>query len=378
MSFFGIILTGVITVLHVYVFTRLAPLPQCRSGRGRKLLLGSGVLLWLIFVLCRMLRRQEDSLLADLFEFAGMQWMGSLFLFAAVLFAVDLISGFGLFMPQMLVFRLRKAALVCGAVLVLLAHIQGLRPPAVEHYDVAVNKLSANLDGLKIAMISDLHLGEMFIDADWLKARVQQMQALQPDCIVLVGDIFERNHDLAELIPVLRQLSAPLGVFAVWGNHDLMRSGRQEAGAAVLTGAGIRLLRNEHAKLAEGLLLAGIDDLTLAHRRGGTGKAYLPRALADRPARAATILLSHTPWLAKQAAASGVSLMLSGHTHNGQIWPFTYLVRILYPFVSGQYAVDSMSLIVCRGTGTWGPRMRFWQRSEIALINLRSTASAKN
>jgi predicted MPP superfamily phosphohydrolase len=204
------------------------------------------------------------------------------------------------------------------------------------------------------------------------------VQALQPDCIVLVGDIFERNHDLAELIPVLRQLSAPLGVFAVWGNHDLMRSGRQEAGAAVLTGAGIRLLRNEHAKLAEGLLLAGIDDLTLAHRRGGTGEAYLPRALADRPAGAATILLSHTPWLAEQAAVSGVGLMLSGHTHNGQIWPFTYLVRILYPFVSGQYAVDSMSLIVCRGTGTWGPRMRLWQRSEIALINLRSTASAKN
>ncbi|CAK8721631.1 Metallophosphoesterase [Candidatus Electronema halotolerans] len=378
MSFFGIILTSVITVLHVYVFTRLAPLPWCRSGLGRKLLLGSGLLLWLIFVLGRTLRRHEGTLLAELFEFAGMQWMGSLFLLAAALLAVDLISGFGLFLPQVLVFRLRSIALACGAVLVLTAHVQGLRPPVVEQYEVTVNRLPADLDGIKIAMISDLHLGEMLINADWLKARVQQVQALQPDCIVLVGDIFEKTPDPAALVPVLRQLSAPLGVFAVWGNHDLMRSGRQEAGAAILADAGIRLLRNQGTLLADHLLLAGIDDLTLAHRRGETeeGEGYLSRALADRPAGAATILLSHTPWQVEQAAASGVSLMLSGHTHNGQIWPFTYLARIPYPFVSGQYVVDGMNLIVCRGTGTWGPRMRLWQRSEIALIRLRSAASS--
>jgi predicted MPP superfamily phosphohydrolase len=372
MSFFGIILTCVITVLHVYVFIRLAPLPWCRSGLGRKLLLGSGVLLWLIFVLGRMLRRQEGALLAELFEFAGMQWMGSLFLFAAALFAVDLISGFGLLLPQAIVFRLRSIALISGAVLVLTAHVQGLRPPVVQQYEVAVNRLPADLNGIKIAMISDLHLGEMLINADWLKARVQQVQALQPDCIVLVGDIFEKTPDPAELVPVLRQLSAPLGVFAVWGNHDLMRSDRQEAGTAILADSGIRLLRNEWVPLADGLLLAGIDDLTLAHRRGATeeGEAYLRSALADRPAQAVTMLLSHTPWLAERAAVGGVSLMLSGHTHNGQIWPFTYLARIPYPFVSGQYVVDGMNLIVCRGTGTWGPRMRLWQRSEIALIRL--------
>lgn len=376
MSFFGLILTGVITVLHVYVFTRLAPLPWCRSRLSRKLLLGIGALLWLIFVLGWMLRRQESSLLAALFEFAGMQWMGSLFLFAAALLAVDLISGFGLLLPQLLVFRLRSIALACGAVLVLTAHVQGLRPPVVEQYEITVNKLPADLDGMKIAMISDLHLGEMLINADWLKARVQQVQALQPDCIVLAGDIFEKTPDPAELVPVLQQLSAPLGVFAVWGNHDLMRSGRQEAGAVIFAKAGIRLLRNEWTPLADGLLLAGIDDLTLANRRGAPeeGKAYLNRALADRPAEAATVLLSHTPWQVEQAAASKVSLMLSGHTHNGQIWPFTYLARIPYPFVSGQYLVDGMNLIVCRGTGAWGPRMRLWQRGEIALIILSASS----
>ncbi len=377
MSFFGIILTCIITGLHLYVFARLSSLPLFQQVLGRKVLLGCGVLLWLLFVLGRTLHRQEEGLLTELVGFAGMQWMGSLFLLAVALFAIDCISGFGFFFPQTLVLRLRGAAFICGIILVIIAQVQGLRPPAIEHYKATIKELPADLDGIKIAMISDLHFGEMLIDADWLKARVQQVQALQPDCIVLVGDIFESTPKPAELVPILQQLSAPLGVFAVWGNHDIMRPGRQEAGAAVLASAGIRLLRNEWTPLANGLVLAGIDDLTTAHRHGKTGDTYLPRALANRPAGAATILLSHTPWLVERAAASGVSLMLSAHTHNGQIWPFSYLARILYPFISGQYVVNDMNLIVCRGTGTWGPRMRLWQRGEISLIRLHRAGARR-
>ena len=93
-------------------------------------------------------------------------------------------------------------------------------------------------------------------------------------------------------------------------------------------------------------------------------------ALAGRPA-GATILMSHTPWETEDAARDGVGLMLSGHTHNGQIWPFTYLVKLVYPRIYGNYKVGGMSLIVCRGTGTWGPRMRLWNRSELLRITLR-------
>jgi hypothetical protein len=295
-------------------------------------------------------------------------------LLAVALLTVDVLSGFGLLFPKIFVLRLRNAAFFAGIILSLIAQIQGLRPPVVTHYTTPIKGLPDNLDSIKIALISDLHLGEMFINADWLNARVQQVQALQPDCIVLVGDIFESTPHPAELLPVLRQLSAPLGVFAVWGNHDLMRPGRQEAGATLFAGAGIHLLRNKWTKLADGLLLAGIDDLTMSRRQGKQGAPYLSKALANRPA-GTTILLSHTPWLVEQAAAKGVSLMLSGHTHNGQIWPFSYLARIPYPFVSGQYLVNGLNLVVCRGTGTWGPRMRLWQRGEIALIRLRRAES---
>ena len=82
------------------------------------------------------------------------------------------------------------------------------------------------------------------------------------------------------------------------------------------------------------------------------------------------LLLSHTPLEYEKASKFGVDLMLSGHTHGGQIWPFNYLVKLYYPLIAGKYEVDGMNLIVCRGTGTWGPRMRLWHPSEMLKITL--------
>jgi hypothetical protein len=138
----------------------------------------------------------------------------------------------------------------------------------------------------------------------------------------------------------------------------------------ILDSAGIRLVDNEWVQVTEGFVLAGIDDLTSSRHRPGEGEANLDRALANRP-EITTLLLSHTPWLTDRAAAAGVDIMLSGHTHNGQIWPFNYLVKTRYPFIGGGYDIDSMTLIVSRGTGTWGPRVRLWAPGEITLISLR-------
>jgi predicted MPP superfamily phosphohydrolase len=85
------------------------------------------------------------------------------------------------------------------------------------------------------------------------------------------------------------------------------------------------------------------------------------------------VLVSHTPWDIEIVAKEGVGLMLASHTHDGQIWPFGYLVRLTHPFLSGRYEVNAMTVIVCRGTGTWGPRMRLWRRGEIVRITLRAS-----
>ncbi|MBU1172267.1 MAG: metallophosphoesterase [Proteobacteria bacterium] len=175
----------------------------------------------------------------------------------------------------------------------------------------------------------------------------------------------------------MRRLSAPLGVWAVRGNHDALRPHRIDITGEILKGAGIILLANTSVTLGDHLVLAGIDDLTSSRRRPGQGQANLDKALSHRPP-GSTILLSHTPLLIERAASENVDLMISGHTHNGQIWPFTYLVRMRYPYISGIYHIDSMTLLVTRGTGTWGPRMRLWPPGEITLITLRSPLPIQN
>ena len=90
------------------------------------------------------------------------------------------------------------------------------------------------------------------------------------------------------------------------------------------------------------------------------------------PEGSVVVLLSHSPLLVRDAAARGARLMLSGHTHGGQLWPFVYLSSIAYPFQAGRYDVDGMTLVVSRGTGTWGPPMRLFFRSEIVEVTLRA------
>jgi predicted MPP superfamily phosphohydrolase len=191
--------------------------------------------------------------------------------------------------------------------------------------------------------------------------------------IVLAGDIVEgEDPSEAELLSSLRMLHAPLGVWSVTGNHEFDEENENQPD--VLEKGGVQVLHDRWAEVRPGLVVAGVDDLTSRHRQGRTGNS-IEKALQGHPAKAATILVSHTPWSVETAARAGASLMLSGHTHEGQIWPFNYVVGFTHPFLAGLYEVKGMPLVVCRGTGTWGPRMRLWRRGEIARITLRSQQS---
>jgi len=360
-------------LLHIYVFVRAGSLPICKRWIGRKALIGSGAALWLIFSLSRIYGGHEYGILTVALEVVGMHWMATVFLLAVAAFIADLVCGFGFLLPQAKM-HIRAWGMAFGLTLVLIAHVQGLRPPVIETHEVFLTDLPARLDGATVAVMADLHVGEVLVGADWLNARISQVQALKPDAIVLIGDLFEGASDTAEMVPVMRRLSAPLGVWAVRGNHDALRPDRRDVTGEILAGAGIRLVANEWVKMTEGLVLAGIDDLTASRRRPGEGEANLDRALTNRP-KYPTLLLSHTPWMTDRAAAAGVDIMLSGHTHNGQIWPFNNLVKTRYPFIGGRYDIDGMTLIVSRGTGTWGPRVRLWAPGEITLITLRDPTS---
>ncbi len=365
---FSIILISITTVMHLYLFGRSATVPFIRQHIPLGYVAGAGLLLWGLFYLGRTLRRSHSGVIVSSFEFLGMVWLGTLFLLCMVMLVVDMGTFFGLLFPRIAPV-LRGWALIIGATLAVIALIQGVRPPVVREYQVPLAGLPPQMNGTRIVMLSDMHLGNQ-LGRRWLRHRVQQVRALKPDLVMLAGDIMD-GHDgaMSRLIPDFRQFEAPLGVWAVLGNHEFYRGANSST--RLLERAGITVLRNQWAEVRPGLVLAGVDDLTTV-RRLGAGSDPMTQALSGRPA-GATILLSHTPWQAEQAAQSKVGLMLSGHTHDGQLWPFGYLVRRFYPLLYGAYDIQGMTAIVCRGTGTWGPRMRLWHPGEILQITLTAT-----
>ncbi|MGI9100906.1 MAG: metallophosphoesterase [Terriglobales bacterium] len=362
--FFAIVL-AVWTAMHLYVFWRISSVPAfARVPRvGLELV---AFFLWTSYVLGRILARRGLETVAAPLEWIGAHWLGVIFLTVVSLLVVDIVTGFGYLLPRVAP-ALRGYALLVAAVLSAVALVQGVRAPVVTSYEVRLPGLPPAQDGTVVAVATDTHVGEM-IDARWLSARVNEIQALHPDLIILAGDIVEGDDGARELGPVFRRLSAPLGVFAVTGNHEFYAG--LESSVRFLESAGVRVLRDGWAELRPGLVLAGVDDLT-ARRQYGRDGAFVQRALEGRP-HSATIFVSHTPWHVEKAREAGAGLMLSGHTHGGQIWPFAHVVRLRYPFVAGRYDVAGMTLIVCRGTGTWGPRMRLWRRSELLRITLRA------
>lgn len=357
--------------MHIYVFWCAASVPFVDQHISKKVLIGAAVILWVLFYLGRVVGHGGTGILAAALEFLGMTWMAVLFLIFVPLVTIDLITLFGFLMPKLSP-SLRGWALLVGVILSGIALFQGLRPPVIVEYEVRLSDMPAAMDGTVLVALSDMHIGTQ-LGKRWLAARIEQVNALSPELVVLLGDIFE-GHGPPEdqMISIFKRLSAPLGVWAVPGNHEFHGGG----GMRLFEDVDFHLLRNEWVEPKPGLILVGVDDLTSGRRRG-QGSDFISKALDGKP-HGATIILSHTPWHSETAVTAGVDLMLSGHTHGGQIWPFSYLVRSRYPLFEGRYEIEDMTVIVCRGTGTWGPRMRLWHPSEILHITLRTKEGKAN
>ncbi len=368
MVIFVSVVLGIWSFMHLFVAWRLWGVPGIASAWGRRSLVITLVVLWLSYPLGRVFARLWPSSGTAPFEFVGAFWLGILFLLFVALLTVDAATLFGRLLPA-LAPTIRLWALAVVGVLSIVGLVQALRPPEVVEYEVSIEALPPELDGTVIVQISDLHLGTL-LGRGWLTDLIPRIESLQPDLIAVTGDLVDSHPgNLKELQPILRGLKAPMGVWAVTGNHEFY-AGLKES-AAFMEKAGFHLLRDQWEEAAPGLILAGVDDLT-ARRQFQVPDHPLAKALGGRPP-GATVLLSHSPMEANRCAAMGVDLMLSGHTHGGQIWPFGWAVRLAYKYISGCYRVGEMTLIVSRGAGTWGPRMRLFGRSEIGRIVLKST-----
>ena len=366
-AIFLVVALAIWAAVHGYVFWRLASVPLVAAHVPPRVVFWAAVALWASYVAARTLNAWRLEAVGEPLELFAANWVGVVFLLFVALLAVDFVTLGGALLPG-LAPALRGGAAFAALVLSVVALVQGLRPPVVREYEVRLPGLPRARDGLVVVALSDMHLGTL-IHERWMGDLIRRVDGLRPDVVVIVGDLVDSEVGrLERLLPVLRTLRAPLGVWAVTGNHEFYAG--PERSVRLLQDAGYTVLQDRWAEATPGLVLAGVDDLT-ARRQFGRSDQPIEQALRDRPA-GGVILLSHSPLQAEAAAAAGAGLMLSGHTHDGQIWPFNWAVRTSYRLLGGRYEVNGMTAIVCRGTGTWGPRMRLWRPSEFLRITLRA------
>ncbi len=220
--------------------------------------------------------------------------------------------------------------------------------------------------GLRLVQISDLHLG-LLSSPQRLERIIKRIEDLKPDLLVCTGDLVDGNlEQLQQWAPMWKSLSPPLGMYAVTGNHEYY-TGLEES-LEYLRASGFRVLMNESLQLGPDIALIGTEDAL----HGDC--AVEERLLGRTDPNLFRLLLKHRPLLCKEP----VDLQLSGHTHKGQIFPFSLFVGLHYPYISGLHQLSrGRSLYVSRGTGTWGPRIRLGSRPEITLIEIASSEQAE-
>lgn len=246
--------------------------------------------------------------------------------------------------------------------------IEGAMQPQIEKVKILIPNLPQTI---RATQISDLHIGTLMEETKVAKI-VQQTNALKSDIIFLTGDIIDANITKTQkALEELSKLSAPLGVYFVTGNHEFFHGIGDLLGT--LKKLGIRVLENENVVIQKegvGLFnLAGVYDLY--GRRVGL-EPNLNQALSQRKEELPTILLAHQPKFALEVQEEHkVDLILSGHTHGGQIFPFRFLIPLNQPYIQGLYQHNPQTQIyVNRGTGFWGPQMRVLTRAEITYFEL--------
>jgi predicted MPP superfamily phosphohydrolase len=248
----------------------------------------------------------------------------------------------------------------------------------VEVKEVAVQlaRLSPRHTGTTIVQLTDLHVGPT-IGRAFIEDIVRRTNALKPDVVAITGDLVDGSVErLRDAVAPLGELRATHGVYFVTGNHEYFSGA--DPWLAELEGLGIRVLRNERVSIGEGTEgfdIAGVHDYGAA-RLDPTARPDLGRALSGRDPARPVVLLAHQPRAVVEAAKHGVDLQLSGHTHGGQIWPFTYFVKLQQPYVAGLHQHGLTQIYVSPGTGYWGPPMRLGTRAEITRLTLWAPGTA--
>lgn len=374
MSLFFLFVFVVYGSVHVYAFLRARN--ALAFGPVTGVLLGCFMLLMIFgLFLVRSLEQHEYELTARVLAYVTYFWMAGLFLFFSVSLLFDVLTvmtrlGGWISRSDITAFLIpaKTSFFMCiGLALVVCVYgyfeAQDIR---TERITIETAKLPAGTDRLTIAQISDVHLG-LIVRCDRLEKMLAVVKEARPDIFISTGDLVDAqiNH-LTGLADLLRSVKTTYGNYAITGNHEYY-AGLDRA-LEFTRVAGFRMIQNE-AVSAGPITLVGVDDRTAVQmklQRPPREKDLLAQVPRDR----FTLFLKHQPRI-DPSTAGLFDLQISGHTHKGQIFPFYLLTRITFPMNAGSFDLGRGSLLhVSRGTGTWGPPIRFLAPPEVTIIEL--------
>jgi len=372
--FFGVVLT-IYSLANIYIYSRgYAAVPAFQANKIWYFLIF--IILASTFILGKILESRHSSVLSDILNVVGGFWMAFMLYGFIFLFLSDIIS---------LVLRLagvldnhnmagfKKWSYIITLIISFMLIAGGFLNaivPKVTTYNITVNKAAGDLKELRIGAVSDIHLGSI-IRKRSIKKLSEILKKLEPDIVLLLGDIVD-----GEIGPVLRgdllqYFTCPKcsdGLFAITGNHEFIGG----AGRTIpyIESKGIRILKDEIVTIEGGIQLVGRLDRD-SKRFYGRERKLLSDVLSGADHTKPLILLDHQPIDLGDAEKNGIDLQLSGHTHNGQMWPLNHLTSKLYELSYGYKRRGSTHYIVSSGFGLWGPRVRSGSRPEVLLVNIK-------
>ncbi len=376
-SLFGIFLL-LYGLCNYYIGLRVYQAFNIFYSSNRPAMYGAGAvtLLALSFPLSRLIIHYLPQNLGKVIIYASSYWLAAMYYLILILIISDLtrlIVHRSDILPASLKghYHIVILSVLALVALLLMYGTWNALHPVVRNYEVTLPKKSSTLDNMRVVVVSDIHLG-WIVGIDRLQQMTSLINALQPDLILLPGDIIDEGVDLAterEMPEVLQTLQPRLGTFAAMGNHEYI-SGNAEATIDFLKRAGITVLRDQAVEIPNGFYLVGRDDAA-RHRFYGAERLELSDIMADLDNnKLPIILLDHEPSNLDVSEKAGVDLQFSGHTHRGQMFPNNYITDAIFEQDWGYLRKNSLQVIVSCGYGTWGPPIRIGNRPEILNIEV--------
>lgn len=338
------------------------------------------ILYWLLaitFPLGKTLEQFWPSGLPHIVLWTGSLWLAFLlyFFLAALLIAfLRLVHRLVPFMPPPF-FRtgFKRKALIAIVALVTTLVFTGIylaRNPVIRHVQVDIRSEKGQMDSLHVVLFSDIHLGPI-TGKKYMQRIVNTVNPLEPDIILIPGDILDSHVELVKgsgSASLFKSMNPPLGIYATTGNHEFIGN----AGKTVnyLEARGIAFLRDTAILKKNTFYLAGREDIT-RKRFTGEDRKPLKEIISGIQRGYPVILLDHQPVQIDMVEKKGVDLMLSGHTHHGQLWPLHLITNAIFHTSHGYGMSGSLQIYVTSGVSTWGPPVRTTGRSEIISMKVR-------